>query len=209
LFAFIRSILNHSIFIFVQVRGRVAPEPVAEVPGSGSETYIKSLFNVFESRSDFADVNADPGQPFLDVGSAWRTHSTFHPVTGMRRSADTILDRNNANLDIRKKTKVASILFDGDLGVPLTAGYTAGDTPRARCVRFTSLEVVCVKAEGRIYISSGALHTPELLLKSGIGPSGKKVTNTEVRSTVFDVLIPRLDSSFAIERRRLLTIFVC
>jgi choline dehydrogenase-like flavoprotein len=155
-----------------------------EKAGSGSKTYINSLIDVFKNRSDFNVVNVDPGQPFLEENGVWRSHSTFEPETGNRRSADTILDRGNANLDIRTKTKVSRILFDGDAGVPWTAGYKAGDTPRARCVRLASLEVICVKAEGRIYLTSGALHTPELLLKSGIGPSGRKVKSSEVRMSM-------------------------
>jgi choline dehydrogenase-like flavoprotein len=62
----------------------------------------------------------------------------------------------------------------------MRAGHRADGTPRARCIVLDSHETVCVKSEGRIYLSSGALHTPELLLKSGIGPSGRKVKNAKV-----------------------------
>jgi choline dehydrogenase-like flavoprotein len=37
-----------------------------------------------------------------------------------------------------------------------------------------------VKIGGRIYISAGAFHTPELLMKSGIGRNGVVVDNEEV-----------------------------
>ena len=173
--------LNHSqSHVCKQLRERVAAEPTAEPPGGATESYINSLVGIYRNRSDFYVGNVVPGQPLIEPEGVWRTHSTFHPETGKRRSADTLLDRSNKNLVIRTNAKVSRILFDGDIGVPMTAGYKVTGTPRARCVRLRSLEVVCVKAEGRIYVTSGAIHTPELLLKSGLGPEGRKVKNSNV-----------------------------
>lgn len=164
----------------MQLRERVASEPTKEPLGGATELYFNSVVGVYRNRSDFNVGNVAPGQPFIEPEGVWRTHSIFHPESGRRRSADTLLDRSNANLVIRTNAKVSRILFDGDIGVPLTAGYKATGIPRARCVRLQSLEVLCVKAEGRIYVSSSALHTPEVLIKSGIGPEGSKVKNPNV-----------------------------
>ena len=60
-------------------------------------------------------TNVDPGQPGLPPQfGIWRTHSIFEPQTGDRRSADTILNRDDENLEVRIKQKVKRILFDGD-----------------------------------------------------------------------------------------------
>jgi choline dehydrogenase-like flavoprotein len=75
-----------------QIRERVAPEPTSEPPGSASETYINNLLRIYQNRSDFTVGNIKPGQPFLpknDSNVVWRAHSTFHPITGARRSSDT------------------------------------------------------------------------------------------------------------------------
>lgn len=183
------SVLNHPLCdIFcsdTQVRERVAPEPTAEAPGSGPEAYIKNVIAIYENQTDFKVVDVDPGQPFIEINGVWRTHSTFHPQTGRRRSSDTLLDRGNPNLVVRTDSKVSSILFDGDSGIPTTAAAAkATATPRARCVRLVSREVFCVKDQGRIYLSAGAIHTPDLLIRSGIGPNGTKFDNPNVRVAV-------------------------
>jgi choline dehydrogenase-like flavoprotein len=136
-------------------------------------------------------ANVDPGQPGIpSEGGIWRTHSIFEPVTGVRRAADTVLDRNNENLEVRIKSKVDRILFDGDEGVPLQVEqednlkFKDPPKPTARCVRFVGGKVDCVKRGGRIFLSAGAFHTPELLMKSGIGPDGTVVDNNEVRINI-------------------------
>jgi choline dehydrogenase-like flavoprotein len=133
-------------------------------------------------------ANVDPGQPGIPAdGGIWRTHSIFEPVTGIRRAADTLLDRNNENLEIRIKAKVDMILFDGEKGVPIQTEqdvelkFNDPPKPTARCIRFVGGGVECVKRGGRIFLSAGAFHTPELLMKSGIGPDGNVVDNSEVR----------------------------
>jgi choline dehydrogenase-like flavoprotein len=143
--------------------------------------------HVYQNRSDFTVGNVKSGQPFLPTNGSnvvWRAHSIFHPTTGARRSSDTILDRDNENLDIRTNALVSKVLFDGDAGIPAASRARAGETPRARCVRLENDEVICVQAQGRIYISAGAFHTPKLLLKSGIGPNGDKVVNSKVSGSL-------------------------
>jgi len=162
-------------------RERVA-SPNTQMPGSQTETYIQGLIDAYQNSDDFNLGNVtDEGQPVIDENGVWRTFTTFDPVTGNRRSADTLLDRSSENLDVRTETEVLKVLFDGDFFVPGTANQPTSDVPRARCVLFTSLETACVKPEGRIYVAGGALHTPEILMRSGVGPSGNKVDNSEVR----------------------------
>lgn len=168
---------------FAWSRDRVA-RPTAEEPGSPAETYLKELLNSYEKTGDFVLGDIDTARPNVDLNKIFRTYSIFDPETRVRRSADTVLDRDNPNLDILLKTEVSHILFDGDWDIPWGVGQhsTDGDIPRARCVRFTSFETVCVKLQGRIYLAGGAFHTPEILLKSGIGPGGKRVDNPNVSS---------------------------
>jgi GMC oxidoreductase len=170
-----------------QIREHVAPEPTSEPPGSASETNVNELLRIYQNRSDFIVGNVKHAQPFLptnDSNVVWRAHSIFHPITGARRSSDTILDRDNKNLNIRTNALVSKVLFDGDAGIPAASRVRATETPRARCVRLETDEVICIKAQGRIYISAGAFHTPELLLKSGIGPHDGKVVNAKVRGSM-------------------------
>jgi choline dehydrogenase-like flavoprotein len=65
---------------------------------------------------------------------------------------------------------------------------TASNVPRARCVKLASFEQLCVKESGRIYLAAGAFHTPELLMKSGIGKGGDRVDNPEVRCVALHTL---------------------
>ena len=170
---------------FQWTRERVA-SPNTQIPGSQMETYVQGLINAYNKSEEFDLGNIDDeGQHVIDEnGGVWRSFSTFDPVTGNRRSADTLLDRDSEHLDVRTETEVYKILFDGDFGVPGAANQpttTGDDVPRARCVLFTSLETACVKPGGRIYIASGAFHTPAVLMRSGVGPNGNKVDNSEVR----------------------------
>ena len=151
-----------------------------ESPGSRADTYIKTVLDIYKNRTDFTVGNSTEGQPYLEPDGVWRTHSTFHPQTGRRRSSDTVLDRSNKNLVIETNARVDNILFDGDADIPTKATFAVTGVPRARCVVFATSKVVCVKKEGRIYLSAGALHTPELLIKIGIGPNGARVDNSNV-----------------------------
>jgi len=157
---------------------------------------------VYNDSDQFNVVNVDPGQPNILTDGVWRIHSTFNATSRKRRSADTLLQRDHPRLTVRTKTEVKRILYDGDLGVPLTAQQRRGDKPRARCVRFTSLEVVCVKEEGRVFLAAGAIHTPVLLMKNGIGDGGKVVHNPEVGQNLNDkpvvLFIANFEKNFTI-----------
>jgi hypothetical protein len=142
-----------------------------------------------------------------------RVHSIFEPVTGIRRSADTLLDRSNENLEVDR------ILFEGDPGVP--KGLTEQDLKGweveeekeqvahasniARCVLFVNHEVACVKKGGRIYISAGTFLTPAILIRSGIGPDGDRVANPHVGQHLSDKVafleVINFDSTYLVRLR--------
>ena len=181
------------------VRARVAPEATREKFRSASETYISELTETLSKR-----VDMDRAYPFARADypgpGIFRTYSTFEPKTGIRRSADTLLDRENRNLTIWTGKNVDQILFDGDLGIPLVARAASGSIrigsgswlnelnsrKRARCVRFSDWSTACTKKNGRIYLAAGALHSPKILIKSGIGKDGAVINNPEVGENLSD-----------------------
>lgn len=180
------------------IRSRVAPEPSGEPIGSPSALYEQDLINIYSNRSDFHVGNTN-GQPTVEMGGVWRTHSTFDPVTQKRRSSNTVLDRDNPNLTVKTKAKVSKVVYDGDELIPFRVRSSISQQQRnqrqnqrqstlatARCVRLTSLEVYCVRYGGRIYISSGVIHTPHVLINSGIGPNGTVVDNPNVGQNLVD-----------------------
>ena len=183
-----------------KIRARVAPEPSSEPLGSPSAMYTQDLFNIYGNRSDFHMGNTN-GQPTVEVGGVWRTHSTFDPVTGKRRSSNTLLDRENPNLTVKTQGKVTRVVYDGDEQVPYRVRSsirrqqqqqqqnqrkTQTTLATARCVRLTTYEMHCVRFGGRIYISSGVIYTPHLLINSGIGPNGNVVDNFNVGQNLVD-----------------------
>lgn len=171
------------------VRERLAPDPPRETPGSPAETRINDLLDVFAQRSDFKLGNTGTGQSVLDPDGVFRPHDIYNQNDDRRTSADTLLDRDNPLLEVRLGTRVERVLFDGDLGVSIFANdwmWFLRGKPRARCVRFTSLDTACVKTNGRIYLSAGTFYTPALLMKSGIGPSGRRSKLTEVGKNLSD-----------------------
>lgn len=87
-------------------------------------------------------------------------------------SASAYLDaptRNRANLSIETDATVQKILFDGRRAIGVLA------TQRNASIRFNARNVV---------VSAGAIHTPALLLRSGIGPA------EELRPLGIDVVCP-------------------
>jgi len=160
------------------VREGVGVTPTAQPEGSTSEEYIQAVVDTFAEKG-FEIGAVDTGDPRVQPGKVWRTYSAYEALTGTRRTVAKILDRNNANLDLRLNTEVIEILFDGDLGVPRTSDPPT-NVPRARCVRLASWEIQCVKEGGRIYVAASAIHTPALLLRSGVGPNGARVDNPRI-----------------------------
>ena len=73
---------SYSLLIEISFRfystSRVAKEPTAEEPGSGTETFYEEILRVMENLDDFEVSNIDPGQPGIAEG-IWRTHNIFEP----------------------------------------------------------------------------------------------------------------------------------
>jgi len=179
---------------FEHVRNAISPNPTSQVPGSPADEYITELIDTFARSSSIPLYNVTPGNPTVQENGYWRGHSSFEPGTGNRITADTLLDRNNPNLEIRLHTEVTKILFQTGSSYhrrfrcrnfPSSRGCTA--TPRATCVRLANGKDVCVKdGTGRIYLAASAFHTPALLIKSGIGRSGFIFDNPEVGQGLSD-----------------------
>jgi choline dehydrogenase-like flavoprotein len=168
---------------FTYVRNFYAPEATSQT--GKAATYTAELIEAMKTVG-LTEANVAPGQPNYptDGANIWRTHSIFEPTTGYRRSADTILDRTNSNLEIRTNSEVEKVLFCGDAGVPTCSDNETATT--AKCVQFTSGNIACVRENGKIFLSAGAIHTPRLLIASGIGPHGSKVLNSEVGQNLSD-----------------------
>jgi hypothetical protein len=71
-----------------------------EKPSTGTETFVAAMATALETLSGIDTANMG-GQPvFPGGGTVFRPFTIFEAETGNRRSADTILDRDDANLDI-------------------------------------------------------------------------------------------------------------
>lgn len=151
---------------YAWVRNRVAPLQ-AEPSGSKQDTYIADQI---EAMTAATGLPYNPGTPTYQTNQIWRTHSIFQPGTNKRFSADVLLDEHDSNLNLKLNSDVAKIGFDCDSG-PCTA----------KCVLMKDGERYCVKNDsGRIYLTAGAINTPALLMKSGIGPGGRVKDNDMV-----------------------------
>lgn len=96
-----------------------------------------------------------------ESGLYWYTTSS-DPETGVRSSSRTGhwdgIVRDNYELLVG--AKVNKILFDDDLGAT-GVQFVANDTG----------EAITVSARREVILAAGAIHTPQILMLSGIGPS--------------------------------------
>lgn len=169
------------LFINFQLTAFFAPLPTSQAINSSASIYIQETITALDSHPLIDIANVTPGQPKLPLSGIWRPHSIMSPITGVRRSADQILDRTNPNLEIRLNSNVQKITFNQN-----------NDIPTAQCVMYKqgrrrrNLEA-CVNEGGRIFLAAGAIHTPVLLMKSGIGKAGEIYDNDKVGQLVANV----------------------
>ena len=153
--------------------------PAAQTTPQGqlyTEETIKAL--IAQPGIDIA-TNVD-GATVPEFG-IWRPHTIFNNADGERFSADQLLDRQNQNLVVVTEKEVDRIIFE-----------QKGMRYRAKCVRFTDgsedgSDDPCIKKNGRVFLAAGAFHTPELLMKSGIGEGGVIYNNPQVRKQILSV----------------------
>lgn len=147
------------------VRDVVMPTAQIEPDGSVLDEVVNQLFNASASLGYGPNpLNELPGSSVYLEDTSFRGFSIFNNVTGDRRAAGDILNRNHPKLTVMLNTTVDKVIFDNTT---------------ATCVAIVGGEDICVKSGGRIYLTAGPFHTPELLIKSGIGPGGELVDNAE------------------------------
>eukprot|EP01068_Selenidium_serpulae_P009860 Selendium_serpulae@DN5337_c0_g2_i1.p1 len=108
----------------------------------------------------------------LHMNNIERTYSLMNPETQERLTSCAAL--KNPNVSLVQRTSVQSVVFD-DLG--------PAHVSRATCVMVTQAgsgeedvdteSKVCVRSGGRIILAAGVVHTPAILMRSGIGDSEK------------------------------------
>jgi choline dehydrogenase-like flavoprotein len=158
----------------LQVTAVIKPAVTSQEFNSSAKLYADRLIQELDTHPEFDIANITPGQVSLPNEGIWRPYNIFQSGTGERRSVDQILDRNNPNLQIMLNAEVTEIVFQTEISVPT-----------ARCVKYKNrnrlgTKKVCVKEMGRIFLAAGAIHTPELLMKSEIKAGGKVFNNDQV-----------------------------
>lgn len=137
-----------------QSQGGEKPYAIRRVPRSEWPAFIGTLEAAAQRKGlrEIADINERPGDGFFPMPIA-------QGATARSSSASCYLTagvRKRPNLAIMSSAQVQTILCDGDAatGVVVRRGGTT-HTIRAR----------------EVILSAGAIHSPVLLLRSGIGPA--------------------------------------
>ncbi|CEM01741.1 unnamed protein product [Vitrella brassicaformis CCMP3155] len=114
----------------------------------------------------------DEGTPQVGYDNAmvWRTYSIFDAETDKRHAADELLEGSNVTLQVL--SEVQHLEFDEESadGAKLTATCVVYDKLSDTEGTERSRRRVCVRDGGRIILSAGAIHTPAILMRSGLGP---------------------------------------
>jgi choline dehydrogenase-like flavoprotein len=106
----------------------------------------------------------------VDLGHPWQDDSNAPHTTGTGRFAMNIRDgrrvsTNDAYLEPARDRENLDILGDAHVDrVIIEAGRAAG-------VRLANGEVVPLSPGGEVILSAGAVHSPAMLMRSGIGPA--------------------------------------
>ena len=139
------------------LHGHDGPVDVVRVPERNWSLWTLAIRQALDKRGlpRLGDVNAGIGKDGA-VGDGTMPVALSNTATHRASSSMSYLPaavRARPNLTIRSETEVAAILFDGI---------------RATGVRLVDGERI---AAGTIFVCSGAIHTPALLLRSGVGPA--------------------------------------
>jgi 5-(hydroxymethyl)furfural/furfural oxidase len=98
-----------------------------------------------------ADQNGDFGDGYFSLVHANIDEQRVTAATAYLDAAT----RKRPNLEVRTNTRVASLLFDGDQCIGVRLEGEVGEEVRAR----------------EIILCSGAIHSPAMLLRAGLGPA--------------------------------------
>mmetsp|Transcript_17433 Transcript_17433/g.37653 ORF Transcript_17433/g.37653 Transcript_17433/m.37653 type:complete len:606 (+) Transcript_17433:110-1927(+) len=153
------------------VRTRVAPKAAYQITPEG-QLYAEETIKAMEKAGLELGTVENATVPEYGI---WRPYTTFDNTDGTRFSADKLLDRSNTNLVIMTNKEVKKVIFK-----------KKGNRNFASCVQFADATEKCIKDNGRIYLSGGAFHTPQLLMNSGIKEGGDIYDNPEVGKNLSD-----------------------
>ncbi|KAI8625502.1 GMC oxidoreductase-like protein [Xylariaceae sp. FL1651] len=100
-----------------------------------------------------------PNSQYPDTAA--RSHS------GLGHYADVVRDGKRPNYDLLTEHKVTRVLFNSSQHL---ASASNGGPPLVEVRSLVDNEVFIVQADLEVVISAGAIHTPQVLQRSGIGP---------------------------------------
>ncbi|KAH9949949.1 GMC oxidoreductase [Amylocystis lapponica] len=152
--------------------------PTVDISRRGSTGPVKTGFfgNASQGSVNFVDACDKVGVPRVaDVNTAEGTLGaaptmTFIDPHGHRVTMESAYLTPNVlarpNLKVATKVQVTRILFE-------TSGSGGDESPRATGVLFSDRkgESFEVKARKEVIVSAGAVHTPQILMLSGVGPA--------------------------------------
>jgi len=123
-----------------------------------------------------------PGDSGAGKAGAYWYPTFMHPTSVTRSYARTghYDGLNRANYQLLPGSKVTKVLFNGTTATGVTFVPVTGRTPPA-----ANAPVTTVKARKEVIIAAGAIHSPQVLQLSGIGP--KKLLDAAKITTLVDL----------------------